>query len=1539
MAIDNVAKVKIELDVSNVLSQITKIQEKLNTLSIKDLQKTISTQGFADIEKNANKATNAIERTTKSVNNVTKELAKAKKALSEYLQAHGKDIGYQDTSEYKSIIDNLAKAQSAYHNYNNVVKQISNENNPLKIAKSEQTATKVVKEEVEKQLSYKEQALKKEHEIAVKYANNGYPNTLSLVKDATTYESILNQDAQYQSFISAYQNTTYRKAIASLKNDIERRTYSEGNSYITSQDYKDDLNRLKSYLDAYKQLQTDIKALTEVKKEQLKVEEQLNPTLDAQLRTLRNTIQSNIANNANYYGSKQYQDDIAQAQNLYKQINNINSQIKNANQEIEKQPKVVNKATNEFKNYQTELARIERKAAVVFHELNQDNLGVDKAIKLRNELNNLTKEYQKLNKESVAFRKQVGISSSRGFYDLNSTYDYFLAKFRSKVTAGIAGQIEQFAMNAIPNFVDMMSTYQQNRVNFGQVLPNNLADDMNYMNNVMSQFTKTASAYGASVQDVVEAGRLWGRQYKDVAIVQELVRNTTKLSITDNMSLTEVNKGLEATLQQYAVTLKDANEASRVSGHIVDTWAKLADNAVVTASDLAKANEQSAGAANQMGISFDYLNAMIATMSGATGKAGAEIGRSIRSMLVSMNTPKAQQFFDSLGIATRELGTDGVMRIRSYEKVITELMLKLKNNPNDVSKGILALSGGKYQYNNVMALLKNYDQLMKNLQTAQNSSGWADAQVAQQYETISRQMKALNADIQQLVITLDKVGASAGITEVINFTREIVKVLSNISPENVNLMTRTANELLKILVLLKGLSLLSTIKINLSGIITYLRALPSILQAVRGNILGVSSAIAMLTRVTGMIGALVLVGQAVYTIYDAINTTNKNASTENLRKQIRDLSSNIDELQTAVLNEMLDADALARISSAKNTQEAIDKEIDSQKRLKIISNSALQQRIADELATTETVISNVETRIEAYKREMEYFSQVAQVRFQEYRDAYNDYQQNWANREDSIAKDMVLADLDRKRKAYQEMQNKASASVYAYGSQQNNLADLRNKQTKLINLANGIITVDGTNNIKGQSGAIVGNTDDTKKGGNTGSSKTDYNALSNVLDLQQRYNKLLYEAKQSQTEYNTKIKELNTASEYSKDIQGDIVKYQEVYGNRLSEIQDEESKLVGFRDELIARLDEEVVKHQDIIDKTKYTTDGTIQFKLENIEVNKELYSQERHLNEIANKINAVNNQIANTKKKYQEVSAEQTRALVNVPRNNYTNAVNANDTNYNIQSANLSILPFDTLSQNSLRLNNLRLNYAEQIKLLREYEAQKAEIQDNGTQEQLAMLDNALQETREKMAQSKAEIYKLEHDEQIKFAQSLSQNMTTQFSNMLLQGQSFSDTMKNIWADLTSYIIQRLLQVYVFEQLTNLIFPTKHTGGNIGAGSKTQGAKAPSSHTGSVIAGYPKMHSGGMVAQGRLGVVPKLKNDEVIRTLQVGEEVNSIQDRRSNEILATVAMKAIDARNQQPNNVNIMALDSRSFAEYLNDNADILTAVLAKQGALGRRS
>ena len=47
--------------------------------------------------------------------------------------------------------------------------------------------------------------------------------------------------------------------------------------------------------------------------------------------------------------------------------------------------------------------------------------------------------------------------------------------------------------------------------------------------------------------------------------------------------------------------------------------------------------------------------------------------------------------------------------------------------------------------------------------------------------------------------------------------------------------------------------------------------------------------------------------------------------------------------------------------------------------------------------------------------------------------------------------------------------------------------------------------------------------------------------------------------------------------------------------------------------------------------------------------------------------------------------------------------------------------------------------------------------------------------------------------------------------------------------------------------------------------------------------------------------------------------------------------MKALDTKNEMPGNIQIFAMDSKSFAEYLNENAEILLGVLAKHKALGR--
>ena len=157
---------------------------------------------------------------------------------------------------------------------------------------------------------------------------------------------------------------------------------------------------------------------------------------------------------------------------------------------------------------------------------------------------------------------------------------------------------------------------------------------------------------------------------------------------------------------------------------------------------------------------------------------------------------------------------------------------------------------------------------------------------------------------------------------------------------------------------------------------------------------------------------------------------------------------------------------------------------------------------------------------------------------------------------------------------------------------------------------------------------------------------------------------------------------------------------------------------------------------------------------------------------------------------------------------------------------------------------------------------------------------------------------------------------------NVLLKGALLKEVWSNLWKDLAREGIQRLFGVSAEPSLLGMLFGIKkaHSGEDIGVSA-------------------PRMHSGGNVMAGRIGLVPALKDDEVLRTLQVGEEVNSIRDRRSNEILATVAMRAMDNTAKAPTQVIITALDSRSFAEYLNENSDILQAVLSKNNAMGRRA
>jgi TP901 family phage tail tape measure protein len=148
-------------------------------------------------------------------------------------------------------------------------------------------------------------------------------------------------------------------------------------------------------------------------------------------------------------------------------------------------------------------------------------------------------------------------------------------------------------------------------------------DSQEVLNKTTQDYIGIAQEYGASVNEVIKAGVLWGRAYKDLNTVMKLTTLSTKLSVADNMDIGLANRAVESVINGY----QKQGQAIQFATHVVDSWTKVAHNAQSSATDLAEALSRTGAAAKAVGVDFDTTTALASTMIKATGRSGAEVGR------------------------------------------------------------------------------------------------------------------------------------------------------------------------------------------------------------------------------------------------------------------------------------------------------------------------------------------------------------------------------------------------------------------------------------------------------------------------------------------------------------------------------------------------------------------------------------------------------------------------------------------------------------------------------------------------------------------------------------------------------------------------------------------------------------------------------------------------------------------------------------------------------------------------------------------------
>lgn len=632
-----------------------------------------------------------------------------------------------------------------------------------------------------------EEAWKNAGATAYSKLEEAYVKTLSNSKltSGTAIQGI--KDIQEQSLKSAVEVGSLGKELSKLKTLLES-LKAVGNDGL----YKELLGLYTQYAKVRKQVQDDIKSsvnppktkpnqeAVQAAKAEAKAQDDAEKAARQHLQTLdklnrkweeiRRSIENHSGADGLAYSHAGLNNMIARIESLKKQYEQIG----------EKGPadllnlSLLSGVNTTIGRFNSQLSEARVKAQELYMTFQKTKSEADRLRFL-----NARDDFVRLNDEAERFDRTI----SKTRRDVLSPAN--ISKRAVESFNWMAGSaIENSIVNLPFTMVDKIKNFELEMAGIEQVLPK-ISRGQAEVNEEFSNFANIAGQYGQSVEDALTAAKSLGRMYggsEETADIgakntEILTAQAAKMATTDNFEMLAATQGLESALSQFNMQTEDSNMLMARSSHILDVWTKLAHTSGASAQDLTEGVKQAGASAHEAGISFEFLNALIATGVRTTAKSGNEIGTMLKSLFASMQQDKAIKAMQAFGIEVYKVGATGKKELRPMQDLIFDISKALETTNKDtkgVSDFLLAISGGKYQISKVAALLGNYKELQRTLSSAQTSAGFTNTQLEMQMDTVSRKIETLKSNISQIF-------QQAGSNGIVNDLKWALNVLNNLT--------------------------------------------------------------------------------------------------------------------------------------------------------------------------------------------------------------------------------------------------------------------------------------------------------------------------------------------------------------------------------------------------------------------------------------------------------------------------------------------------------------------------------------------------------------------------------------------------------------------------------------------------------------------------------------------------------------------------------------------------------------------------------------
>ena len=214
--------------------------------------------------------------------------------------------------------------------------------------------------------------------------------------------------------------------------------------------------------------------------------------------------------------------------------------------------------------------------------------------------------------------------------------------------------------------------------------------------------------------------------------VARRVEITAKAARAAGSSLDEMSSQLTAIWNTYHMAGDEMERAASVG-------ARMAADTAVDFSDIAEAMQTAAAPAEQMGVSYNSLAAIIATVGDTTQQSASVIGNAFKTIFSRFQQLRSEGTDGevTLGAVSKQLQELGVNvldaggQLKNLDTVIAEVGNQWDNWSSKQQLAIAQLVGGTRQYGQFLTLMNNFDKYQDLLSNANLEDG---STLTQQYE-------------------------------------------------------------------------------------------------------------------------------------------------------------------------------------------------------------------------------------------------------------------------------------------------------------------------------------------------------------------------------------------------------------------------------------------------------------------------------------------------------------------------------------------------------------------------------------------------------------------------------------------------------------------------------------------------------------------------------------------------------------------------------------------------------------------------------------